>query len=139
MPSVLNGQIIPDDSASFDQEPNFGQASSDTNEQDLFGKAWHRLIVALFEAIRFEWTNHLHRLNVASFDHNLSYDLVILRTNGQITVTNSASFDQIALVAPSHQGYTQTWHHRVRMDKSLPLKLTNLGFEGPEPCRRFIG
>ncbi|KAK8558144.1 hypothetical protein V6N13_073818 [Hibiscus sabdariffa] len=39
------------------------------------------------------------------------------------------------MVAPRHQGYTQTWHHRVRMDKSLPLKLTNLGFEGSESCR----
>ncbi|KAK8693008.1 hypothetical protein V6N13_070608 [Hibiscus sabdariffa] len=45
----------------------------------------------------------------------------------------------VAMVAPRHQSYTQTWHHRVRMDKSLPLKLTNLGFEGSETCSRFAG
>ncbi|KAK8684176.1 hypothetical protein V6N13_040207 [Hibiscus sabdariffa] len=33
-------------------ESNFGLTSSDTNEQDRFDKAWHRLIVAFFETIR---------------------------------------------------------------------------------------
>ncbi|KAK8686624.1 hypothetical protein V6N13_125647 [Hibiscus sabdariffa] len=55
-------------------------------------------------------------------------------SNGQIAITDSVPLDQ------SHhdssvsldRGYIWTWHHRVRMGKSLPLKFTNLGFEGSE-------
>ncbi|KAK8664394.1 hypothetical protein V6N13_084186 [Hibiscus sabdariffa] len=105
------------------QETILGLASSGTNEQDRYGKVWHRLIVALSKAIRFQ----------ASFDHNLVNDL--------ITITDLASLDHSrhGNYKSFHQDYTQTWHHRVRMDKSLPFKLANLRFEGSEPCSRFAG
>ncbi|KAL4386119.1 hypothetical protein GQ457_09G011410 [Hibiscus cannabinus] len=77
---------------------------------------------------------------LVSFDHNLIHDLVTLGTNDQITIADSSSFDQTSLDQSHHSssasldwGYIWIWCHRVRMGKSLPLRLTNLRFEGYEP------